>query len=219
MKDNKVEMLDLGGNTVLDKRVPEFVEFGKIPRLSRDCIVTEKIDGTNAQVYITESGEVYAGSRNRWLTAGKGDNFGFAGWVKEHEEELLGLGQGRHYGEWWGSGIQRGYGLKGGERRFSLFNVSRWLGSEGAREWIGSEGARERVPPPSCCSVVPVLYTGLFGTGMIQTVLGELEHWGSRVMPGFMNPEGVVIFHSAGGYLFKKTLCGDDGPKSVVREG
>lgn len=30
----------------------EFVEFPKIPRLSRDIIVTEKIDGTNAQIYL-----------------------------------------------------------------------------------------------------------------------------------------------------------------------
>ncbi|HLE80817.1 MAG TPA: RNA ligase family protein, partial [Dehalococcoidia bacterium] len=100
----------------------DFQEFGKIYRLSRDCIITEKIDGTNAQVVVLEDGRVLAGSRNRWITP-EADNFGFARWVKEHEEELRSLGPGRHYGEWWGSGIQRGYGLK--EKRFSLFNVSR----------------------------------------------------------------------------------------------
>ncbi len=31
-----------------------------------------------------------------------------------------------YFGEWWGSGVQRGYGLQKGDKRFSLFNVSRW---------------------------------------------------------------------------------------------
>jgi hypothetical protein len=30
----------------------EFVEFQKIPRLKREIVITEKIDGTNAQVFI-----------------------------------------------------------------------------------------------------------------------------------------------------------------------
>ena len=33
-----------------------FQDFPKMARLSRDIIVTEKIDGTNAQVYIGEDG-------------------------------------------------------------------------------------------------------------------------------------------------------------------
>jgi hypothetical protein len=86
-------------------------------------IVTEKLDGTNAQVHITDDGRIFAGSRNRWITP-DADNFGFARWVAEHEEELRALGPGSHYGEWWGSGIQRRYGLD--EKRFSLFNVGRW---------------------------------------------------------------------------------------------
>jgi hypothetical protein len=28
-------------------KLPEFVPFPKIPRLHKECIVTEKIDGTN----------------------------------------------------------------------------------------------------------------------------------------------------------------------------
>ena len=31
----------------------EFKPFSKIPRLSRDCFITEKLDGTNASVFIT----------------------------------------------------------------------------------------------------------------------------------------------------------------------
>ena len=102
----------------------DFVAFPKIPRLSRRCVITEKIDGTNACIFIGEDGEFLVGSRTRWITP-ENDNHGFARWAYEHKDELLGLGPGRHFGEWWGQGIQRGYGLK--EKRFSLFNTSRWM--------------------------------------------------------------------------------------------
>lgn len=170
----------------------EFAEFQKIPRLTRPMIVTEKIDGTNAQVVVTEEGLVLAGSRSRFITPAD-DNFGFAAWVRDHEQELLTLGPGRHFGEWWGSGIQRGYGLK--EKRFSLFNVSRW----------GDPAAR-----PACCGCVPLLHEGLFSTEAVADVLLHLKEFGSVAAPGFMKPEGVVIFHVAGNLMFKKTLEKDD---------
>lgn len=44
---------------------PEFNGFPKIARLSRECVITEKIDGTNAQIFITDYGDIYFGSRNR----------------------------------------------------------------------------------------------------------------------------------------------------------
>ena len=34
----------------------DFIEFPKMARLTRECIITEKIDGTNAQIAITEDG-------------------------------------------------------------------------------------------------------------------------------------------------------------------
>ena len=80
----------------------EFKGFPKMARLSREIIVTEKIDGTNAQVFITDDGDVMAGSRTRWIYPGD-DNFGFAAWVQEHRDELLTLGPGQHFGEWWGA--------------------------------------------------------------------------------------------------------------------
>jgi hypothetical protein len=179
----------------------EFQPFAKIARLSRECVITEKIDGTNAQVYIDEAGEVLAGSRTRWLAPGKStDNFGFAQWVADNKDELLRLGPGRHFGEWWGSGIQRGYGLPKGERRFSLFNVTKW------------EDNKVR---PACCCVVPVLYQGPFTTPDVEVVLGTLQGGGSEAAPGFMDPEGIVIFHTASGQLFKKTIKGDEAPKTL----
>ena len=100
----------------------EFRKFDKIARLSREIVVTEKIDGTNGLIAIGEDGEFQVGSRNQWITPEK-DNAGFARWAYEHKDELMQLGKGFHYGEWWGQGIQRGYGLD--EKRFSLFNTSR----------------------------------------------------------------------------------------------
>ncbi len=181
----------------------EFVGFPKIGRLSKDCIITEKIDGTNAQICIGENGEFLIGSRTIWITP-ENDNHGFAKWCIEHKEELLKLGIGRHFGEWWGSGVNRGYGLTKGEKRFSLFNVSKWY----------DDSIR-----PSCCDVVPILYQGIFDTNKIQEILDNLKIFGSRVSPGYMNPEGIIIYHTARGHLFKKTIDNDNKPKTYKNGG
>jgi hypothetical protein len=178
---------------------PEFEGFPSIKRLFRDCVITEKLDGTNAQIFIGEDGEIKAGSRNRWLTVGA-DNFGFAAWVEAHKEELLRLGPGRHFGEWWGQGIQRRYGLD--EKRFSLFNVHRWCTANMAPE-------EKQCIAPACVGVVPLIYRGPFVTGTVEFVLENLKKLGSVAAPGFMDPEGVVVYHTHSGTLFKATLDGD----------
>lgn len=170
--------------------------FASIPRLLRDMVVTEKIDGTNALVSVSGEGVVRAGIRTRWITP-ESDNFGFAAWVRDNEESLRTLGPGLHFGEWWGRGIQRGYGLD--ERRFSLFNVWRWNESN--------------VPP--CCHVVPVLYRGDFCTAEVKEQLAILKEIGSYAAPGFMQPEGLVVFHAKSGQLFKVTLDKNDGHKGA----
>lgn len=171
----------------------EFDKFTKIARFSREVIVTEKIDGTNAQIVITEDGEFFTGSRNRFITP-EDDNFGFSKWAHEHKEELMKLGVGKHYGEWWGQGIQRNYGLI--ERRFSLFNTSRW--------------GEDR---PNCCSVVPVLWRGKFDDLDISKIMENLKKHGSFACDGFMRPEGIVIYHVAGNVFFKKTFENDETGK------
>jgi hypothetical protein len=179
---------------------PEFVPFPKMPRLSREVLITEKIDGTNAQIWINDDGsEIVAGSRSRWITPAE-DNFGFARWVEDNRIELLRLGPGRHFGEWWGSGIQRGYGLPKGEKRFSLFNLSRWADDE----------AR-----PACCHVVPLLWRGVFDQRAVKDCLDDLEMFGSHAARGFMKPEGVVIFHVQGNFGLKKTILKDEEPKGI----
>lgn len=225
----------------------KFQEFKKIPRLNRDIIITEKIDGTNGvvaifsfedmvreysklypddviagvvQVFIdtyclyihpenphgeeNEKLYVFAGSRNRWLGIGKQkDNYKFACWVRENGLHLtLGLGKGRHYGEWWGNGIQRGYDI--GERQFSLFNVSN---VKIERYFLMSD--------LSSCHIVPTLYIGKFDTNKINQVLEDLRKHGSWATR-FMKPEGICIYHTASGGYFKVTLDNDEKPKGQI---
>lgn len=202
-----------------------FQGFPKISRLMRDVVVTEKIDGTNGQINVVPQATdvppegcvahiqdasgtyaIYAGSRNRWLQPTKSnDNHGFAGWVKDNAADLVKLGPGRHFGEWWGSGIARGYGLPKGEKRFSLFNVHRWADAVGTN-----------TPRPECCHVVPTLWMGQFDTDFIYSALFNLREGGSVASPGFMNPEGIIAYHTASGVLFKQTIANDNEPKSVA---
>jgi hypothetical protein len=195
-----------------------FQEFEKIARLNREVIVTEKIDGTNGQVHIRPAAGnalemgydtqiecdgvpcyIRAGSRNRWVMhLGSDDNNGFGRWVHAHAHELAALGAGAHFGEWWGQGIQRKYGLT--EKRWSLFNVSRW------------DDGRE----PPCCHVVPILASGIGMDAAVERALQLLRTDGSRAAPGFMNPEGVVVFHTHSRSLFKVTLERDQEHKSQV---
>ena len=220
-----------------------FVEFKKIPRLSRDIIVTEKLDGSNGQIcvfslesikkefavieqmyewieqyclyihpenpHVEESDKLYlfAASRNRWLTTGKqNDNHAFAYWAKEHGVELVMLGEGRHFGEWYGKGIQRGYGLE--EKRWALFNVSKWQNKN--LPLVDEKQAY----PPSCCEVVPILYEGMFETEIIELILEGLKRSGSCASRGFMQPEGIIIYHKQGNVYFKKTIENDEKGKT-----
>ena len=198
---------------------PEFHEFPKMARLSRECIITEKIDGTNAQIFITDDGQMFVGSRTRWITP-EDDNFGFARWAQDHKEELLKLGPGRHFGEWWGQGIYRGYNMK--ERRWSLFNVSRWCLHGGTPQPIRTANSglvkMQDVLPP-CCHLVPVLYRGVFTTEACENALAWLRENGSAASPGFRKPEGIVCFHVAANVGFKKTLEKDETPKTLISHG
>jgi len=201
----------------------EFHAFTKIPRFNRPFTITEKIDGTNGVLCIdvgykdfdaqdvnalsvyTDEGTfaLRAGSRKRWINPSQ-DNHGFAQWAWDNAKELvLGLGEGTHYGEWWGSGINRGYGLAKGEKHFSLFNTNRWNPDN----------------TPDCVSVVPVLFQGVTSADInsgISGTLGGLRKFGSFAADGFMKPEGIVVYHKAANQMFKVTLEGDDLPKGLA---
>lgn len=202
---------------------PEFKPWPKIARLNRDIVITEKLDGTNAAVGVKtcDPGEacdgcdngyacipqVYAQSRTRIITP-QADNFGFARWVADHADALAAtLGPGLHFGEWWGNGIQRGYDLAKGDKRFSLFNTARWRGDAAIRlQGIDGDAVRP----------VPVLYEGPFDQARLNGYLSLLATFGSRAAPGFMKPEGIVVFHTAANNMFKVTIENDEQPKGIT---
>lgn len=196
----------------------DFEAFPKIGRLKRPITVTEKIDGTNAQIVVARAdileGDVppYAisvvadgiphyvvfASRSKYIKVGD-DNYGFAAQWTPHAAELaVALGEGRHFGEWWGKGIQRGYGMTG--KKFSLFNTMRWSAPE----------QLERLAPLGI-GVVPVLYQG----PMTETgpYVDSLAAFGSSASPGYMDPEGIVVYHHATRTMFKQTIDKDEEPK------
>jgi hypothetical protein len=201
----------------------EFIAYPKTPRLKRDIVITEKIDGTNAQIVITKttiedfgSSDVTAlqpleiaqgcltlrvGSRNRWITPNANgkqtDNFGFAQWCFENQEELFKLGEGQHFGEWYGAGIQSTYGLD--HKRFALFNTARW----------GAHNPNT----PACVETVPVLLQGSMAD--VDDALLSLKVLGSKAVPGFMKPEGIIVYHTASKQNFKVLLENDDQPKGL----
>lgn len=163
-----------------------FRAWSKIPRLENEIYhITEKIDGTNGAIIIQDSAVedgkilaransfyIWAQSRTRLITP-EDDNFSFAKWVKDNAEQLISdLGVGYHYGEWWGKGINRGYGLE--ERRFSLFNPTKHS---------------------DVCYHVPKI-AAVSAEALIETIQDEIEQlkMGSYAAPGYMRPEGLVIY-------------------------
>ena len=151
----------------------EFKAWPKIPRLENEVYhITEKIDGTNAAIIINEQG-IFAQSRTRLITP-EDDNFGFARWMQENAEQLIpDLGIGYHYGEWWGIGIQRGYGLD--HKRFSLFNPTKYSSLCYNVPYIAEWSAEE------------------LGT-YIPALTYKLKQNGSYAAPGYMRPEGLVVY-------------------------
>ena len=172
----------------------EIIKNPKMPRLYRDVVLTEKIDGTHGALFIDTAAHTFqAASRNRFVIPGD-DNFGFAAWAYSHEEELIEtLGDGIHRGEWWGAGIQRRYDMD--RKRFSLFATHRF-------DWLD-------VSHIDGLGLVPILYQGPYTDDLMAFELALLEQEGSKAAPGFGAPEGIVMYHTAARLMFKYTLGGD----------
>jgi hypothetical protein len=161
----------------------EFKEWPKIPRGSGETItITEKIDGTNACIIVEINAEgvpevIGVQSRSRLITP-EDDNYGFAGWVERNKEDLaLKLGEGYHYGEWAGNGIQKNpHNIEG--KKLFLFNSNRW-----------QDGRQERPIGVEC---VPVLYEGAFTKDTINAAMNTL--WEHAKQTGY-HPEGIVVWY------------------------
>ena len=193
-----------------------FHHFEKIPRWTKGAAISEKIDGTNAQIHIFRPWEeenpdafdiemaidvqastgyvMLAGSRNRYITP-EDDNMGFAVWCKDNAAELWKLGPGRHYGEWFGEGIQKNpLNVEG--KRLAMFNP-RWA----------DQG-------PDCVEVVPQL--GLMQDFIsIDETMEELKRHGTYVEGGSGQAEGIIIYHLGSGQLYKATFDNPEGKWSA----
>jgi hypothetical protein len=219
-----------------------FEGWPKTPRLSNGGVtITEKIDGTNACVVIMPVDPIEAWGQNArdhggvdWAYAGEGkpkylvgaqsrkrlifpgaDNAGFAQWVRYNVEELVELlGPGRHFGEWWGQGIQRRYDMD--RKVFSLFNTHRWqkVASERPDWWDRASTIN--------LDIVPVLHLGRFSDLAVQDCLDFLREEGSvatlKYGVRFMRPEGVIIRHRDLGGNLKAFVENDDVPKGESSE-
>lgn len=191
-----------------------FIPWPKIARLANETmVITEKIDGTNAcvqfQPYLDEDDPfnpvpgryVFAAQSRTRLITPTSDNHGFAAWAYDNQESLFAdLGFGVHFGEWWGAGIQRRYGLD--HKRFSLFNTHRW------------DAKRGHFATPNL-DVVPLLYTGPVNPEHAQHLYRKLRELGSMATPEFFgNPEGIVVYLTATGVSWKLTDApAPKGPK------
>ncbi len=182
-----------------DKKFPK---YPKTQRLENETItISEKIDGTNGLIRICpapwEGGrrDIIAGSRSKWLIPGKTrswDNHGFGQWVEDNRQELYKLPDGDHYGEWYGRGINRGYGLK--EKRFMLFNRDRY-------------GDLEDFPNGVEVETVLSSNIGVKELSDVLHVLTErLMKSGSEHVPGFAKPEGVILRFKLAGKVYKQVF-------------
>lgn len=160
------------------------IEFKAFPKIERfdgfGMSITQKIHGTNAHILIKDGWILGVGSRTRWLTV-EDDNYGFCKYVTENAKELIAfLGDGHHFGEWAGHGINSGEGLVG--RKFVLF------------DWRRHQKNLTNAPMPEGVAIVPVLvYSARFSDDLIKETMKELKEKGSRLVDGFMRTEGVVI--------------------------
>ena len=203
----------------------EFQKWPKTPRLFREVVITEKVDGTNSAIIFEDVTlmdvdlipsdelivrgsylyQVGAQSKNRLIYPGKTtDNYGFAAWVKENREVLFdALGVGHHFGEWWGRGIQKRYGDLD-YRVFSLFNTKKHRDTFLRTRFNDMDVMVESVP---------VLYEGEFSEEAIHKAAQELLKNGSVAAPFAPNPEGVVIYHTQSGQVYKFTFDNNDKGK------
>lgn len=144
---------------------------------------------------------VFAGSRSRWLKPGKTtDNFGFAQWVYDNADQLVAcLGEGSHYGEWWGLGIQRGYGQQ--KKWFTLFNPDRYPQVAEAGVQIKEGLLLGKVPVLSRGNTIDQLVYGIEQGKLLLS-------YGSFIVPSFPKPEGFVV--QLQDRLHKVILDGDE---------
>ncbi|MEW1675603.1 RNA ligase family protein [Streptomyces sp. VTCC 41912] len=186
-----------------------------IKRLTEDQDPARYLNGHGYNVVSRQDGlyVLRAGSRKRWIAPNRQktngtqdtDNFAFAAWVADNASALTSLGEGTHFGEWYGRGIQHGYGMD--RRKWALFNTTRW----------GTRGQGLPDGSPDELTVVPELarVRGHLLNETIRDSMRLLRTLGSVAEPG-AKAEGIVIYSVEANQSYKALLENDDLPKGLL---
>lgn len=177
----------------------EFQKFNSIENIRKfNVTITQKLHGTNASIFIfrnevTGELDLRTGKRTSFCTP-EIDNAGFANFVYSNKAEIIEkLGEGNHYGEWVGPGVNSSEGLTG-EKRFVLFDVLKWQDKQ----------------LPHRVDVIPLLYSGRYSDEKLLEIMEDLKVNGSKYVKGFMRPEGVVIHILGTNIRFKNVFAAEE---------
>ena len=177
-----------------------FKPWPKLGRVNKETItITEKIDGTNAAIIVENGKLVGTQSRSRLLSDTE-DNHGFHKWAMKNADVFAQLGDGHHFGEWAGKGINKNrMGLDG--KKFFLF------------AWY----AETKIEHPEI-EYVEVLFQGPRSEDNIITTFNRLYAFGYMGEDGVWvenkrtyTPEGIVIYYHNSKHMEKMTIDFPDG--------
>lgn len=222
----------------------EFQKYPKTPRLFRNVVITEKIDGTNSGVQVVLASELIPEAERS--TAYFGSSAGLIEYLNVHYPQFQYVTvDGVSYAVAAQSrsrlitpGKQTdNYGFAGWvyENAEMLartlgpgIHFGEWWGQGIQRRYnldykkfslfnVARWGDLEVDSPSKQLGVVPTLYEGRFDEVAVRNVLRSLEITGSSAAPGFADPEGVIVFHKDSGTWFKVTIVNDEEPKGQNR--
>lgn len=221
-----------------------FQPWPKTPRWSKDIIITEKIDGTNAAIGIKEvepePGQYHPANVIQVDLAMPSDEAEFdeddvrTYWVYAQSRKRIITPGSDNFGfaAWaWdnaatlaadlGPGLHFGeWWGRGIQRGYDLDH--RRFSLFNVSRWEETQFDTPNV------YTVPVLYDGpnevefvyKFDGGYhhapVEDALRDLKELGSYANPFYSNPEGIIIYHTASRQVYKKTF--EDGPKTVANQ-
>ncbi len=215
----------------------KFEPFPKIPRLSREICVTEKLDGSNASVvimpckeytaggwFVNDTGLPYTDGVPTNLNHGelKNELYVFAGsrnrWISPEKDNMGFAAWVRDHAQELIESLNVGTHFgewwgRGIQRNYS--QTERHFSLFNTKRWGTHFDDQGRVGP---CRVVPTLYQGPFNDSLerlvgVREAMSQLWMEGSVAAPGFERPEGIIIYHPHSNTIFKKTLEHDDKGK------
>jgi hypothetical protein len=148
--------------------------------------VTEKIDGTNIRVILSESGEVFFGGRsNNAQIPGDLVQYLMRTFAQEHLKANLWINGPVEvilFGEGYGPGIQKGGGLYRPDKAFILYDVlvgGQWWLDRGAIEDIANKLTVKTVPYLGRMTLGQIVervrtpFPSMLGTAMAEGIVGR----------------------------------------------